>query len=248
MKYIFSFWDDPNPPQIVLQCLRSWQKWNHNYKIVLLNKYTVHDWITIPKLKFISESKQKYADVIRILLIEKYGGFWVDSSILAYCSFDSIIGIDKSLANYDMVAYYMSAQTTNPKYPVIENWFFGAPPNSKFIKEWKAAFFKLDEFPDATTYYKRIESIGVDLQGITRSHLSYLSMHVAAQYVLQKSPTKFNLLFFDCYNGPFMYLRDADWNTEQAIKLLQECPCYKRSLVKLRGVERDYIIEHNITL
>jgi hypothetical protein len=97
--------------------------------------------------------------VVRLLLIEQYGGYWVDSTIIAYCNFDSLLGLDINLYNnnIDLFAYYLPKWTTNSKYPVIENWFFGARPGSPFITMWKTIFFSMDSYLDSTEYYKDIE-------------------------------------------------------------------------------------------
>lgn len=242
-KYIFSFWDDPNPPEIVKLCMETWKKWNQDYKVVLLDKNTINKWIKIPKLRFLeNSSKQHLADVIRILLIEKYGGFWVDSSILAYCSFDLLFGNTNTLKNYDLLAYHIPNFQTDKRYPIIENWFFGAPLKSPFIKAWKEAFFALDRYPNSIDYYKDIQSKGVNLQNII--YLDYLSMHVAAQWVLQKSPIKYKLLLLDCVQGPFSYLQDGGWDAKKAIALLIKDRRYKKTLVKMRGCERDYVTQN----
>jgi hypothetical protein len=245
-KYIFSYWDHPNPTEFVKLCKSTWEKWNPDYKVVLLNKKTVHKWIVIPKLHFIQKSKQVFADVVRVLLIEKYGGYWVDSTVIAYCKFDSLLRLDKNLYNWDFFGYFMPGFTTDPRYPVIENWFFGAKPNSPFITMWKNVFLSLDKCKDSTEYYKNMQKQGVDLQNI--KYLDYLSMHIAAQHVLQKSNQTFNMHTLKATSGPFRYLKDAKWDSAKAINMLINNRCYKKTLVKIRGIERKIIEDNNIKL
>jgi hypothetical protein len=66
---------------------------------------------------------------------------------------------------------------TNPEYPAIENWFMAAPLGSEFIQNWFKIFLELNKFHSDHDYLLYIESLGVDLQKISKP--GYLSMHYA---------------------------------------------------------------------
>lgn len=230
-------------PPIVEECIKSWKRHNPQHKVIILNKKTVHKFINIPTdlSHFYDNNKALFADVVRILLLEKYGGYWVDATIYAYCSFDSLIPNNLKLQDLDFFGYYMPGFTTNKQYPIIENWFFGAKRNSPFIKDWKNVFFRMREYKDTTKYYQDIEKQGVDLQKLLFKE--YLSMHVAAQYVLQKSNKKYKIIVNNCELGPFAYLHDSKWDQKKAFDLLlgDNDLYYKQTLVKMRGTDREYI-------
>ena len=242
-KFIFSYWDNPNVPPIVNECINSWKRHNPGYKVIVLNKDNVSKFINIPSdlSHFYDNNNALFADVVRILLLEEYGGYWADATLYAYCSFDSLIPNGVKLQDLDFFGYYMPGFTTNKKYPVIENWFFGAKRNSSFIKDWKHIFFRMREYKDTTKYYKDIEKQGVDLQKLLFKE--YLTMHVAAQYVLQKSGKKYKMIVNNCELGPFAYLHDSEWDQKKAFDLLlgDNDIYYKQTLLKMRGTDRDYI-------
>jgi hypothetical protein len=247
-KLIFSYWDSPYVPHIVHECIKSWKRHNPDYRVVVLNRGNVGKLINIPTElahfydnKESSNPKALFADVVRILLIEKYGGYWIDATVYAYCSFDSLIPGGVKLDDLDFFGYYMPGFTTNKQSPIVENWFFGAKRGSLFIKEWKDVFFRIREYKNTTKYYEDIEKQGVDLQNLLFKE--YLTMHVAAQYVLQKSDRKYKIIVNNCDLGPFAYLQTSDWDQKKAFDLLlsDNDIYYKQTLLKMRGTDRKYI-------
>ena len=79
-----------NAPAIVKKCLQSW-RYHHSvydYNIILLDKYNIHQFIDISEVipsEVVREevSRAALSDVIRWMLLYKYGGVWVDSTL--YC-------------------------------------------------------------------------------------------------------------------------------------------------------------------
>jgi hypothetical protein len=68
-------------------------------------------------------------------------------------------------------------------------------------------------------------------------------MHVSAQKLMQKNKNKYKILLFSATNGPFTYLSETEWNSENAIsKLTDKNTCkgyYKYTFIKLRSHERN---------
>ena len=87
-KTIWIFWYQGffEAPDFVKKCIFSWQFRNPNYQINILDKNSVHDFITVPDYITINRvdiTHQKYANYIRLALLKKHGGVWVDANI--YC-------------------------------------------------------------------------------------------------------------------------------------------------------------------
>ncbi|KAG1653618.1 hypothetical protein FOA52_007624 [Chlamydomonas sp. UWO 241] len=252
---IWSFWDSPEPPELVKRCVASWREWHPTYAIRLLNRDTVKDWIRLPDLPFI-DSPARYADVLRLALIREYGGWWMDASIFAYTTVDTLIkpaaAATAAATSWfpqwqpqplDLVGYFIDNMTVDARYPMIENWMFGAPKGSRFVAQWCDEFMGID---DVDSYVTRTEQSGVDVSGIGGMK-NYLAMHVAAQAVLQRREDgvgAFNMSLHSVFEGPFKYLGDAGWDTSAALALVCDDPDkkYKRTFLKLRGSDR-YLID-----
>ena len=235
-KIIWTYWDNSNIPKLISFCIDSWKKYNPDYTINVLSSDNLHLYtdINIKNIKW-NDSSARQSDIIRLIILEKYGGIWIDASTIL----TKPLNIND---NFEFIGYYLEGFTTNPKYPVIESWFFATIPHGNFISKWKNAFFKLNDFNEFTVfkaldYYK---NLGVDFQKI--SSPSYLFIHVAAQYVLQKELSsdeiKNTMLLLKAEEGPFKYLHNNNWNSQEAINDL--CNGNNTTdVIKLRRTERE---------
>jgi hypothetical protein len=180
---IWTYWNSNDIPDVVKRCIDSWAYHNPTYEIRVITPANLYDYIDIDikDLNF-NDGPTRESDIVRILLLEQYGGVWSDASILATAPYP--FSLD---SGYEFIGYYLQGFTTKPEFPVIENWFFASIPNGQFVKQWKRAFFSLDTFVTVKDAVEHMKHIGVDLQNI--SMLEYLFMHVAAQYVIQKDPS-----------------------------------------------------------
>lgn len=239
---IFSFWNDENYPETVKKCIKSWQKYNPLYTIHMVTFNNLHKYlnIDITKLKQIKTIHQQ-SDLIRLCLLQKYGGIWLDATIYLNNSLNWIHAC-QSTTNCEYVGYYIDAFTKNYKYPVIENWFIASIPNSKFIQDWLIKFYEINNFESVDDYINDIK-LTTDLQKIDNP--VYLSMHSACQYILQNNNIHYNLCLFKAEDGPFLYNKFINWDINKLHeyfknKRLQTC------VVKFRGCERTFIETHKL--
>jgi hypothetical protein len=133
------------------------------------------------------------------------------------------------------------------EWPVIENWFFACPPKSDFVIKWRDTFVKINDFESADKYVESIKNQGVDISKVSMP--DYLSMHVAAQHVLQKQMTqddvKKKLKLWKAEDGPLKNVIRNDWKSYEGIKsICSESAAELSPIIKFRGVERDIINKH----
>ena len=69
----------------------------------------------------------RQADVLRLKLLEKYGGIWMDASILLLDNPDNFVGGNITL---------FTTPTTTNEDPVYENWFIASTAGNEIIKKW----------------------------------------------------------------------------------------------------------------
>ncbi len=85
--YIWIYWDNPNKmPLVVKQCVDSILLKNNNSKVNIISEENVNDFVEIPpiirkKYKQGIISKTHFSDVVRVSLLLKYGGVWVDATL-----------------------------------------------------------------------------------------------------------------------------------------------------------------------
>ena len=242
---IYTYWDSPNVPLSVRKCIASWRKYNPYYKIIILNSSNYRQYIDmdIEKLRH-ADSKQRISDFVRLYILQKTGGIWLDASIMLYHSLDWLHAYSNK-GNYEAVLYYLDSFSTIDavinnkivkKYPVVESWFIACVPNSTFISDWKEEFFGLNNYPTVKDYTQCVSKY-TDLQNIPSRE--YLAIHCSCQEVLQKK-NNYKLAYLCAEQGPYMYNTVMVWILPFLI-FYPYIPCLHRPVVKFRGGERNYI-------
>jgi hypothetical protein len=238
---IYTYWHDTNIPLSINKCINSWKKYNPSYKIIILNKDTIKEYIPFDvfKLKF-ANTHQQIADFIRIYLISEYGGFWLDSTIYINRSFDWVHSYQVN-ENSEFVGFKINGicdYTGSLKTPIVENWFLSAIPKSKYMLDWKDIYYSINNYNTIDDYVNFIKT-KTDIKGIGSPH--YLSMHIASLYVLQNPKSNYKLSLLDAEKGPFLYNHIIKWNDLYTIPIIIYFKGTEAPIVKYRGPERSII-------
>jgi hypothetical protein len=238
-KVIWTFWNEDTLPDVVSLCIQTWRKFNPDYVINVLSPNNVNQFIDVD-LKAIkwNDSPARESDIVRLLVIEKYGGVWCDATVMM----TKPLEID---SRYLFTSYYFGGITNNFDHPIVESWFFSSVPNNPFITKWKNAFFKLDEFDTVADAVKYMKDQGVDFQKM-HSH-EYLFVYIAAAYVMQKQMTdaeiKKTMLFKKAEDGPWKYSEKNGWDVDKSLDDL----CNGNNvtdMIKFRSNERNALLKN----
>ena len=141
-RNIFCYWDTEELPPIINECIKKIKnemdsKWN----IILLNKNTVYKLISknnFPK-NYEKLQVQHKTDWIRLYLLKKHGGLWMDISIVLNDPqeiediYNILMTTNKNICCYEM--NFHRIKVNNKEYPGIENWFIMAKPNIEIINK-----------------------------------------------------------------------------------------------------------------
>lgn len=86
---IWLFWwqGESSMPSIVKQCINSVKRNANGRKVILITKNNLKEYLEVPSRLEELKEKQKipmahFSDVIRFNLLKKYGGLWLDATIL----------------------------------------------------------------------------------------------------------------------------------------------------------------------
>ena len=127
-KIIWSLWYQgwESAPELNKICLHSWIHHNPDWVVIRLNERTLENYIDVSQIpSCFANDYTGMSDVIRLLLIEKHGGVWVDSTV--FCN--------KPLDDWLPNGTFMFDKPTR-RQP-IASWFIKSEPNSLIIKKWK---------------------------------------------------------------------------------------------------------------
>lgn len=243
-KKIYTYWDSLDKmPTFVQKCIDSWKKYNDTYEIHVLTKDTVDEYVSIPdEIKNhpnFNDTRSRFADLVRLYLLDQHGGIWIDASCLMYQGFDEWLPFQS-----DIYCYTYNQGRKNLQYPVLENWFIAAKPNIAFIAAWKKEFLEIANYASVNEYIQSRKAMGVDISFIEHAG-DYLAMHVAAQKLIQKN--KLSLKNIEMHEssegGPFWFLIKNGWNSKRAIEEVCVNKDMRKPFLKFHGPSRDEMIK-----
>ena len=177
-------------------------------------------------------SIQAKTDWLRLCLVEKHGGVWLDSTIICNrCIEESIDVSETRVVGYECPIVNGS----------LESWAFAARPNHPFITAWKEEFgsaitMGFDEYKVRTSHRLKGNTI--------YDHMPYLTMHGAFVLTASEYPNSVTMHHsLDEHHGPFFFTKKEweDGNRYWAVGKLFLHDFNYPSLLKLTGETRDYM-------
>ena len=137
---IWLYWEEmPNTKKYgyLHLCYKTIQKHCKDCNVHLLNEKTVYNYL--PELKndpnlFNYCSIPQKADYIRLFLLYKYGGIWLDSDVIV---FKSLYELFEVLKNYDFIGFgchFKNCNINTVGFPNPANWVLGSKKEGILIK------------------------------------------------------------------------------------------------------------------
>jgi hypothetical protein len=174
-KKIYMFWDNgwDNAPYMCVECLKSWRRYNSDWEIITLDNNNIEQYLDKDILKKINEIKrpQHRADLIRVNLLNKNGGVWIDASIFCNRTLDSW------LYEYmkEGIFYFKYNKESGLEHYKIGNWFIACEKNNylmnkfctKFNTRWK--YIISDEYFGFHKVFKELCDTDVKFNNIYQS-------------------------------------------------------------------------------
>lgn len=242
---IWTFWSGSHSSSAEA-CLASLVSTNQDFSIIVLNDKNLRDYL--PDFPAIPDNLciQLVSDLIRLSLLEKYGGIWVDHSIIVNDSLNWIINAAKNNKAEVVCFYneYPSAYKQDHTRPIIENGFIAAVKGSSFISEWLNNFRNCIFSDNWESYYRKKSNFSELTSNFTKKALKrvgYFSCYVAAQETMMK-PDNYRLLLINVADDFYFY----EFKVTSLIKrttviewiLISKEPLVVPKLIKLRKMHR----------
>lgn len=243
-KIIWMFWDSESIPAEVNLFKERIKIDNSEYQLNLVTFENLNSYVD--ELVFDENVEIPIAnksDLIRLALLYKYGGIWLDITTILLKPLSWFLQID-NINNFDLIAFYREKSTTDFSRPIIENWFLAAPPNNEFIMEWYNALKPL-VYMGIKEYYANLQNhpqYDQIVQNIDRP--SYLLAYQAAQLVLLNYPNQYNFYLRKCENNAFLIHESVKWNAIKINSYLAFKNIDKTNglpIVKITSLERVFL-------
>ena len=238
-KTIFTYWEGKNN-ELVEHCFSRIKKMNQDWNVKILRKSNFNF-----KNSFLKSIKNPChrSDFMRLYYLEKYGGLWLDASII------NIQPVSKWLSRvfYENNIHLEQDILIGYGYPnensILENWLFYCTKNCSFMTLWKNEFiYALSIGFD--NYYKIYKEWYEREYPKKVLYLPHLTMHLCFCVIYKKKQYQTKIIIIPSCQGPYQYLCDNQYDNEKAVKSLLKKNIYNLEniyFIKLRGTERDII-------
>ena len=201
-KKAWAFWDSDNPPKAIKDIMKHRPAKLHGWESIYLSDKTIDKYIdknSYPPGYDVLIPAHK-ADWIRLALIEKYGGAWLDAGIII----NNVSELNKIHAlmlkeHTEAGLYYLDHHGFINNMPLyIDNWFIIAPKHSPIITKWKREFEKAINM-GLVEYKTELMSQDLQINIFSKTDMTdtYLTPQACLQKVIQTSSKKPKILFLD---------------------------------------------------
>lgn len=142
-------------------CKESFTRLNPDWEVRVLDQNSVWRFVNRTDLPeaFDKLSIQHQSDAIRLALLVRYGGVWLDASTLLLKPFGSFLGSNPNVRTFYVNDGLVGQPVINPKFHErryssafhVENWFYAAPPNDPLLVRTFECVKKFHEVDDTTS-------------------------------------------------------------------------------------------------
>ncbi|MGX1642340.1 capsular polysaccharide synthesis protein [Sphingobacterium sp. NPDC055431] len=239
-KIIWMYWETYNLPSYVDKIVEHIKITNPNFVVNLLHSESIKEYL--PDLNITGEMPiANKTDLIRLNLLYKYGGIWIDSTTIFNEDLSWVIELN-AIESYDIIGYYKETSTINFNFPVIESWFLASKPRNKLIGMWLKVLSPL-AMVGAENYFELMKNRRDYLeikQNINRPE--YLLVYLAQQIAMRECEL-FNLFLKKSEDSAFLLQESRGWNNYEINYALCRAPMKKPfiPIVKLTSGDRILI-------
>lgn len=240
-KKIWMFWAGTTLPAEIQSFVNKITIENPDYEITVVNSVNLQQYL--PGLEFTRSDMlvAHKSDYIRLDLLFRYGGIWLDATTILNRPLDDFIAVNLH-DSYDMVAFYRDVSTVDKRYPIIETWFMAVPQNNNFIKRW-LHFFRPIMNLGAAEYFRQLKNRPDYEQVVQRiTDPAYLLLNISQQLALRES-NQYNFYLRRSEANAFYYQRLVGWNAIKLSRMMMvdNVANVLPPVIKLTGLERKFL-------
>jgi len=221
-KVVYGYWDNLEGNDIIKAHINTWYRnIPKGWKIEIISKKTVHKYVENDFLeKYKDINTVRFSDFLRLYLLSKYGGVWMDAStILIDGNFLENYRNEMIEKKIDILLYEFKSHSIENQ-PYLENWFFISPKGSIFMTDLYNEFTKAYDMGFLEYKYQVLApKINFDNIMIPKKS-TYHMQHGIIIYLLKENPQKYNMSIKDAEESMFKAQKITNWDSEKLIKYI----------------------------
>jgi hypothetical protein len=244
---LWTYWATTPVPPFVAQCMRTWRRHAPDHEIRHVDRSTVGLWLgpDWDARSFDTLPPYRQADWLRLQLLQRHGGIWMDASTLLTSDLDWVHRRHVELGGHGIVSFYIDRYTRDGSQPMIENWFIAAAPSDPFMAAWAAELDHALALGEAgyLESLRRSGELEAVAQGIPAGMQAYLLMHLAAARVSRRDPDLRSMSLVRAEDVAYAFHAALGWRKRHLYARLALTPAPRRvpALIKLRSGDRAVI-------
>jgi hypothetical protein len=245
-RVLWTYWPD-GPSPFIHACLDNWRRCAPDHEVRLLDRASLPPWLPTLRADFDTLSVQRQTDWLRVQLLTRHGGIWMDAATLLSRDLAWLHETRKRRAA-DYVGFYLDRDTTRPTLPLIEASLMASVPGGPFVTALASAFdHALDE--GAQAWLQRLQAEGRLERVVQRTEAPQrleLPLQLAASELLDREHQFARLVLLRAEDGPLAWQARVGWRPRRLHARLSLVPCPRvlPAVLALRDGERA-IVERN---
>lgn len=247
---IWTFWEG-DESELIKKCIGSWKKYNPEYKIIVLNKQNLAEYLPnqdIGSIPHTGDFIQRYSDFVRVNVLKTYGGIWMDASIICQKHLMWVHDIQNQ-SGADFIAYYRDGFTISEykkSAPIIENWFFACVKGSPYVVDWYEEMLRFSQTEKVTDYLDTLLGENISFQNVPPERYDYLVMYIIASSILQKKKRDYKIYLLKSDDTALRHwIMHGFDNAKGAKELIENNADHRKEpLIKIVGVVRSELLKN----
>ena len=240
---IWFFWDGPISKTVEF-CLSTWKKHcpPDQYEITHISSENILQYVDELHCNTETIKPQLKSDYVRLELMAKYGGIYMDASVIMTTSFETWLFTDSTAYECMHAVYNSKLMSVDCDHPMIESSFLVAPPGHSVIVKWLEQFKRVNSPCSSNDIIEYMMSEPSNIQ--TRFlDLTYHAVYHSFQHMMNNTEdyphhsTRF-------YDNDILQFLDTNYNIidnpDKKLNLLKQ-GIIRGPLVKFVKKEREYL-------
>lgn len=221
-KVVYGYWDNLEGNDIIQGHINTWYRnVPQGWKIEIISKKTLHKYVEKDFLqKYQNIGSVRLSDFLRVYLLSKYGGVWMDASTILIDGNFLENYRDEMIENKIDILLYEFKSHSIKNQPYLENWFFMSPKGSLFMTDLYNEFDKSYDM-GFLKYKYEVLAPKISFDNImTDEKNTYHMQHGIIIYLLKENPQKYNMSIKDAEESMFKVQKINNWDSEKLIKYI----------------------------
>lgn len=188
---LWTYWGSPTPPALVDLCVTTLRYHaGSDWTVHVLSRDTALDHVSLGDLppSFSSMRPSFQADALRLALLRRHGGMWIDATTIATRNFSDWVG-EAFSAGSNFYGFYIEHYTAQGGPPLVASWAVGvAAPEEPIMVAWHKHYLKLwqnrstaDDITDDKFFS------GADISNVDPLMQDYLNVELVLNVLLQRN-------------------------------------------------------------